>query len=35
MLALTTITPTAQWRDYALCRGIDPGIFHPDDEEDE
>ena len=35
MLALTTIIPTAQWRDYALCRGIDPGIFHPDDEEDD
>ena len=35
MLALTTITPTAQWRDYALCRGIDPGIFHPETEEDD
>lgn len=36
MIAITRISPTSTWRDHALCRGVDPGIFHPlDEEEDE
>lgn len=35
MIALTTITPISQWREHALCRGVDPAIFHPEDEEED
>ena len=34
MLAVTSIVPTSSWRDFAACRGVDPAVFHPDDEED-
>jgi WhiB family redox-sensing transcriptional regulator len=34
MIAVTTIAFTSTWRDHAECRGVDPGIFHPDDEEE-
>ena len=34
MIAVTSIAPTSSWRDHAECRGVDPGIFHPDDEEE-
>jgi WhiB family redox-sensing transcriptional regulator len=34
MIVMTSVTPTSGWREHALCRGIDPGIFHPDDEDD-
>ena len=34
MIAVTSIIPTSSWRDHAGCRGVDPGIFHPDDEEE-
>ena len=34
MIAVTSITPTSSWRDLAECRGVDPGIFHPDDEDE-
>ena len=38
MIALSTITsiaPVSPWREHALCRGVDPGIFHPENEEDD
>ena len=35
MIALTRIAPSTDWRDHALCRGVDAGIFHPADEEDD
>jgi WhiB family redox-sensing transcriptional regulator len=34
MIAVTSIVSTSGWRDHAECRGIDPGIFHPDDEDE-
>jgi len=34
MIAVTSIAPLTSWRDHAECRGVDPGIFHPDDEEE-
>jgi WhiB family redox-sensing transcriptional regulator len=34
MIAVTSIAPLSSWRDHAECRGVDPGIFHPDDEEE-
>ncbi len=34
MIAVTSITPTANWREFAECRGVDPSVFHPDDEEE-
>lgn len=34
MIALSSVAPAADWRDLAECRGIDPGIFHPADEEE-
>ena len=33
--SITSIVPVSPWRDHALCRGVDPGIFHPDNEEDD
>ncbi len=34
MIAVTSIAPTSDWRDHALCRGVDPSVFHPADEEE-
>jgi len=34
MIAVTSIVSTPGWREHAACRGVDPGIFHPDDEEE-
>ena len=34
MIAVTSIVTTTTWRDHAECRGVDPGIFHPDDEDE-
>jgi WhiB family redox-sensing transcriptional regulator len=34
MIAVTSIGPITTWRDHAECRGVDPGIFHPDDEDE-
>lgn len=31
--SITSIAPVSPWREHALCRGVDPGIFHPDNEE--
>jgi len=33
--SITSIAPVSPWREHALCRGVDPGIFHPDNEEDD
>lgn len=33
MMALQSSTPTG-WRSQARCRGLDPEIFHPDEDED-
>ena len=33
--SITSIAPISPWREHALCRGIDPGIFHPEHEEDD
>ena len=36
MIAMTVLAPVTDWRDLALCRGVDPAIFHPElEEEDE
>ncbi|MGZ4691777.1 MAG: WhiB family transcriptional regulator [Acidimicrobiia bacterium] len=35
MIAVTSIVPMSSWRDHAACRGVDPSIFHPDDEEED
>ncbi len=36
MMAMTILAPALDWRELALCRGVDPGIFHPElEEEDE
>ena len=35
MIAVTSIAPRSDWRDLAECRGIDAGIFHPVDEEED
>jgi len=34
MIAMTTMLTGTNWRDHAECRGVDPGIFHPVDEEE-
>jgi WhiB family redox-sensing transcriptional regulator len=34
MMALTTNTPTTGWRTQARCRGVDPEVFHPGEDED-
>lgn len=35
MFAITTVASTSSWRELAECRGIDPGIFHPVDEDED
>ncbi len=34
MIAMTTMLTGTNWRLHAECRGVDPGIFHPVDEEE-
>ena len=34
MIAVTSVAPTSDWREHALCRGVDPSVFHPADEEE-
>ena len=34
MIAVTSVAPTSDWREAALCRGVDPSVFHPADEEE-
>ena len=29
-----TVRAISSWRDQARCRGVDPDIFHPSDEDD-
>lgn len=38
MIALSSITPimpVSPWREHARCRGEDPAIFHPENEEED
>ena len=34
MMALERVIPSGGWRQQARCRGVDPEIFHPGDEDD-
>lgn len=34
MMALQRVIPNGGWRQRARCRGVDPEIFHPGEEED-
>jgi WhiB family redox-sensing transcriptional regulator len=34
MMALEGLPVTGTWRQFAACRGVDPEVFHPTEEED-
>lgn len=34
MMALERVKPSGGWRQQARCRGVDPEIFHPGEEDD-
>ena len=34
MMALEGLPVTGTWRQFAACRGVDPEVFHPTEEDD-
>jgi WhiB family transcriptional regulator, redox-sensing transcriptional regulator len=34
MMALEGLPVTGSWRQLAACKGVDPEVFHPSEEED-
>lgn len=35
MIAMTRVVPPAAWRQHARCKGVDPEVFHPSEEDDD
>ena len=34
MMAVTRVIPSTSWRAQARCRGVDPEIFHPGEDDE-
>lgn len=35
MIAMTRVVPPPAWRQHARCKGVDPEVFHPSEEDDD